>query len=215
MSYQGGGWGASSAGSVRDGAEPVVSVAGRVVVARWTHGSGRVVWSGMNLMAHARSNPASDETQFLANQWSWLLAEPADPPQVQIAPRWVADDTAELPVSPSSGPVDVLFKESIAPGWSAQLMWPGGAQQVHIASAELDYMLVHLDAVPAGARLVFSYGPTARTMAWWTVSLATAALLLLWLVRPQLAGAAKRRMGWLGGVAMRRVRGRMRWEEEE
>ena len=35
-----------------------------------------MVWSGMNLMAHARGNPSSDEVQVLANQWSWLLAQP-------------------------------------------------------------------------------------------------------------------------------------------
>ena len=214
MTYQGGGWGASSAASVRQGAQPVVSVAGRVVVARWTHGEGRVVWSGMNLMAHARGNPSSDEVQVLANQWSWLLAQPNDSPQVQIEPQWLGNDTAALALSPSGGPVDVLLKESIAPGWSAQLVWPGGSQSVHIDATELDYMLVHLESVPAGARLVFSYGPTTRTMAWWTLSALTAGILLLWLIRPQLAAAGRRRVEWLTLTVVGRVRRRMRWEEE-
>jgi hypothetical protein len=214
MSYQGAGWGASSAGSVQEGAEPVVSVAGRVVVARWTHGSGRVVWSGMNLMAHAEANPASDEGQVLADQWSWLLAASTDPPQQSVNPRWVSNDEVTLPLTEATGPVSILFKEAAAPGWSAELQWPGGSKKVGIDAAEMDYMLVQLDSVPAGAQLVFRYGPTVRTMAWWTISLVTLGLLLLWLLRPELALAARRQGQRFGTMAGHRLRTRVRWDEE-
>ncbi len=214
MRYRDTGWGASSAASVRPGADSLVSVAGRVVVARWTRGGGRVLWSGMNLMAHAQSNPSSDEATFLADQWSWLLGQPADPPQQSVDPRWVSNDEVTLPLTEATGPVSILFKESAAPGWSAELQWPGGSKKVRIDAAEMDYMLVQLDSVPADAQLVFRYGPTIRTMAWWTISLVTLGLLLLWLLRPELALAARGQAQRFGMMAVHRLRTRLRWDEE-
>src|SRR2546429_5060099 len=61
----------------------------------------------------------------------------------------------------------------------------------------MDFMLVRLDGVPAGAELVFRYGPTWRVRAWWALSLLTLAGLLGWGVRP----APFERADPLGGPA--------------
>jgi len=214
MSYAGSGWGASSAASVPSGAEPLVQVGDRVVVARWTHGNGRVLWSGMNLLAHAHGSHSQDEETFVADQWQWLLPRPPRA-QAVLEPRWLGNDVAELALDAASGPVRVLFKESAAPGWSAQLRWPGGERQVRTEPAEMDYMLVSFDSVPAGAQLVFRYGPTWRVVAAWATSLLALGLLLAWLVRPaifQPVGKRVRRW-WDGG--RERVQARLRWDEDE
>ena len=93
-------------------------------------------------------------------------------------------------------------------------MSPGGTQRVQIDAAELDYMLVHLDRVPAGAQLIFRYGPTLRTFVWWSTSIATGILLFLWLLRPALALGARRRLTWLWLIAATRLRSRTHWDDE-
>ena len=184
----GSGWGASSASlsSIRPGAETLVSVGGRVVVARQQLGRGRVVWSGMNLIAHAAGAGSPTEDQFTAEEFRWLLRAGGVPAQQEAVVTWVADDQARLALSSSSGTTWMLFKESFAPGWSARLVTPQGSSNVPLVPGEADFMLARLDSVPAGSTLVFTYGTTAFEQASWVLSLATLAGLIAWLLRPAL-----------------------------
>jgi hypothetical protein len=209
MRYEGGGWGASSADSVRPGAEELVSVGGRVVAARWQLGSGRVFWSGMNLLAHQERSGSRLEASFLAEQWKWLLPAPA--PGVSIEPRWHGD-VATLGLQASAGPSEVLFKESNAPAWKATLVWPGGSRSLTAEDAEADFLLVRLERVPAGAQLVFTYGPGPPVWAGWGVSAVALALLLVWLVTPAPFAALGLRAR--SPVARRLSAWRERWREE-
>jgi hypothetical protein len=78
----------------------------------------------------------------------------------------------------------VLFKTSALPGWSATLETPSGAQAVGLTTGELDYMLVRLDRIPQGSRLVLRFGPTWRVHLWWALSAIGGMLCGVWLVRP-------------------------------
>ncbi|MDQ6742218.1 MAG: hypothetical protein M3Z97_04825 [Candidatus Dormibacteraeota bacterium] len=200
--YQGAGWGASSAQGTRSGAQSVVSVGGHIVAARWQVGRGRLFWSGANLLAHA-AHATSVETDYLASQWRWLLGAAARGlGQLTLTPDWRGNDEVVLPLRPASSPAWVLFKESSLPGWSATLETPSGSQALRISSGELDYMLLRLDRVPAGSRLVLRFGPTWRVHLWWALS-ATAALLAgAWLLRLRLFTAPA------GAVGARITRGR-------
>ena len=201
FSYQEGGWGASSAGAVRPGAAELVRVGGRVVVARSSVGQGRVLWSGMNLIAHNSTSSSGDETRFLASQLAWLFAsDPSESAQVAIAPVWSGDDKATLELQASAAPSVVLFKESLFPGWSARLVSPGGSQQVDLAGSEMDFMLAILPAVPAGSSLVFSYGPTAFEQAAWGLSLVFLVVLITWAFRPAVLARGRQ---WLSPLAKR------------
>jgi hypothetical protein len=197
---------------VRSGAEDLVRVNGRTVVARWSYGSGRVIWSGMNLMAHAYATSSSDEQRFLSDQWRWLVPDPA--PQSAVTPNWRSDDRVDLSLTSANGPVEVLFKESVAPGWSATLRWPGGEKAVRIEPAEMDFMSVHLDAVPVGATLAFTFGPTLGIELSWLLSALALAGLFAWLVKPSvtrpLASAARTSLR----TVTSRVRRRVKWDEE-
>ncbi len=185
--YQGGGWGASSAGSTRPGATELVRVGDRVVAARSNVGQGRVLWSGMNWIAHNAASGSPDEAAFLASQLDWLFAgDSGAGPQVSITPSWAGDGHATLALQASSGPSLVLFKESLFPGWSARLVTPTGSQPVDLAGSEMDFMLAALPAVPAGSMLVFAYGPTVFEQGSWGLSLLFLAILIAWVARPAL-----------------------------
>ena len=201
--YGGGGWGASSAGAIRPGASQLVKVGDRVVVARWQLGKGRVVWSGMNLLAHDASSGSTDEDQFVTSQLAWLFA-PADGPEVQVSlpPTWTGANEVILALQESNTPSLVLLKESLFPGWSARLVTPYGTQSVRLVGGEMDFMVAMLGPVPAGSRLVFTYGPTALEVASWWLSLAVLAALILWIVRPVLYARAA---WWIRGLERRLV----------
>jgi hypothetical protein len=211
LAYQGGGWGASSASSLRPGASELVRSGGRIVAARWQVGQGRVVWSGMNLIAHDASSGSTDEDQFLASQFAWLY--PASGAQVAITAQWSGDSQATLQLNQSDQRTIVLFKESLFPGWSARLVTPGGSRSVPLDGSEMDFMLATLDSVPAGSKLVFSYGPTVFEEATWILSALWAIALGLWLVKPQLYSRGLRRVGTAAGATGRRLVGT--WDEED
>ena len=211
FTYQGGGWGASSSSSLRPGASELVRSGNKIVAARWQVGQGRVVWSGMNLIAHDASSGSTDEDQFLASQFAWLY--PPSDAQVAITPQWSGDNEATLELNQSDQRTLVLFKESLFPGWSARLVTPGGSRPVPLDGSEMDLMLATLDSVPAGSKLVFSYGPTVFEEAMWFLSGLWVIALGLWLVKPQLYSAGLRRVGAAVGTPGRRFAGT--WDEED
>ena len=162
----------------------------------------------MNLMAHATQSGAAAEDAFLVDQASWLLPA-AGSHQESLQPQWVSGEKAVLDLPASDGPALVLFKESTFPGWSAQLVTPDGSRRVAIDDAEMDFMLVHLDRVPAGSRLVFTYAPTLLDEAWWASSVLVVLALAMWLLAPGALAA-------FGALARRPVGVvRWRWAEED
>jgi hypothetical protein len=185
--YGSGGWGASSATSARQGATELVRVGNRVVVARWQVGAGRVLWSGMNIMAHAAKSASADEDRFLAEQLAWLFRPSSDSTdKTPIAPVWNGGDQVTLALQASAGPSLVMLKESFFPGWTARLVTPTGPIDVDLVGTEMDFMLARLQSVPPGSSLVFTYRPTAFEEASWGLSLLTLAGLIVWVVRPAL-----------------------------
>jgi hypothetical protein len=218
--YGSGGWGASSADSLRPGATQLVKVGDRVVVARWQLGKGRVVWSGMNLLAHDASSGSTDEDEFVTSQLAWLFGPDGGAgTQVSISPAWSGGDQVSLALQQSSGPSLVLFKESLFPGWSARLVTPDGTQPVRLFGGEMDFMLAMLGPVPAGSSLVFTYGPTPLEVGSWWVSVAVLAAIIVWLVRPAVYSRAARWIGRRGRrviapFAKRLTERGARWGEE-
>jgi hypothetical protein len=205
--YGSGGWGASAAASARPGAIELVRVGDRVVAARWEVGRGRVLWSGMNLMAHEATGGSEDEDRFLAAQLAWLFAPAADVgSQVSLKPAWNGSDQVTLNLEPSAGPSLVLLKESLFPGWTARLVTPGGSTSVDLAGSEMDFMLARIGSVPPGSTLVFTYGPTTTVYVSWAFASVTLAVMLIWLARPRWF----RRL-FAGG----RVAARFKWNEDE
>ena len=207
----GSGWGASSAseGRVRSGAEALVSVGGRVVVARWQLGRGRVVWSGMNLIAHSAGAGSVTEDQFVAGTFEWLLGGGRiRGGQEDETVTWVGDDQAQLKLTASTAPTWILFKESYAPGWSAELRWPdspgirAGSRMIPLLDGEMDFMLAIVKSVPAGSSLVFTYGPTALEKASWILSLVFLVVLITWMVRPDLLARGRT---WTRTAAILRI----------
>ncbi|HEV2953148.1 MAG TPA: hypothetical protein VG015_03555 [Candidatus Dormibacteraeota bacterium] len=202
MTYGGSGWGASSSAGLRPGATALVTEGGKILVANWTLGKGQVLWSGMNVIPHAQGAHSAVEDQFLTSAFAALLprAGEAQP----VTPTWTGDNSATIALEPTTSPSWVIFRESNAPGWAAQLSTPSGTQAVPIQDGELDFMMIRLDSITSGSKLVFTYGPTGRDMVWWGISVLAALALLGWLFFP----APYRRLQLMARGALARVRER-------
>jgi hypothetical protein len=133
-------------------------------------------------------------------------------PQVAMEPHWIGTDEITLNLEQSSGPSLVLLKESLFPGWSATLVTPDGSASVDLVGSEMDFMLANLGPIPAGSRLVFTYGPTTFEQATWLVSFVFLVGLLTWLVRPGLIGSGAGRVWRLGRDRLVSV---FRWSDDE
>jgi hypothetical protein len=176
------------------------------VVARQALGRGLVLWSGMNLLAHATRSASASEDALVRDQLDWLLppgaaaSSGASPAQsVSLPQDWTGNESVSIPLQASSGPALVLFKESLFPGWSAELVSADGSRRaVDIVDSEYDYMLVRLDVIPGSARLEFTYRPPWTEVAAWIASALSLLVLLVWLVRPRAAAAIPI---WVWGVA--------------
>ncbi|HKW06750.1 MAG TPA: hypothetical protein VJS19_04200, partial [Candidatus Dormibacteraeota bacterium] len=227
LHYQGGAWGAASAkaSALRPGAEPVVTVGDRVVVARQSLGRGLVLWSGMNLLAHDAGSSSPSEDQVIRDAFDWLLppgaaamtgASPAA--AISLPQRWTGNEEVSLPLQPSTVPALVLMRESLFPGWSADLVaGDGGRRSVQILDSEYDYMLVRLDSVPASASLQFTYRPGWAEVTSWIASALSLLAILVWLVMPYAFAAGLDRLATITREAWRPLRRRWApgWREEE
>jgi len=212
MAYEGGGWSASAGGALRPGATELVRSGGSVVSASWQAGRGRVLWSGMNLLAHDAGAASADEDRFVAQQLAWVFGEQQAGAQAAIAPQWTGDGQARLTLQASAGRTLVLFKESLFPGWSARLETPQGSTSVTLAGGEMDFMLATVDSVPPGSTLVFTYGPTLLEQGSWYLSAAAVLALVVWGLRPELYARLRRRLSERIGGAVGRLGD---WGDEE
>jgi hypothetical protein len=148
--------------------------------------------SGANLLAHASQAGSATENVLIQDQFDWLLPNPtpgatASPAtSISLPQSWSGNEAVSIPLAPSAGPALVLFKESMFPGWSAELVGADGSRKpIVILDSEYDYMLVSLDSVPAGARLDFVYRPPASEVIDWGLSALSLVVLLWWLVFPR------------------------------
>jgi hypothetical protein len=138
-----------------------------------------------------------------------------------LNPNWTGSDQAWLDLSQSAGPTWVLFKESFAPGWSAQLSWPNspgvtaGSRSVPLVDGEMDFILARLNSVPPGAHLLFTYGPTTGVYLAWLLSALSLAAIVAWAIRPAWFRRPAAAMALVLGVARLRVAARLRWREDD
>jgi hypothetical protein len=154
--YQGGPWGISfiPASAVRSWAEPVLLSDGRPVLVVGRLGSGRVVWSGLNLPYHIVSNHSEEESRLLAQEISW--ASPRETSDPAFAATFVNPQLRRIAISsPGTG---VLFKESSFPNWHATI----NGRSAPVFEAGLGFMYVPLGSdVTYPAQVTFTFDRSA------------------------------------------------------
>ncbi len=154
--YNGGPWGISyiPQASVPAWAEPVLMSDGDPVMVAGILGSGRVVWSGMNLPYHIESTRTVEESRLLSQAIVWTTPRQAAEPDYTAT--FVNPKLRRVVVAgPASG---ILLKESWVPNWQASVN--GKSVDVYRAGPDLMYVPLPPGAVyPATVELQFTRTP--------------------------------------------------------
>jgi len=188
--WEGRPWGVSSAeGGLRGWASPILSVRGTPLIAAGTYGNGRVVWSGMNLIAHAMINDNSAERDLFDRLVLWLSSSPGSEltaPQVQRA------DPDHIRISldePTARGTTILWREAYSPDWRATSIVNGRRTDIPIYRAGPGMMLLMLPRIQEANTIVemeYTLGWSGRVGV--GLTLVTAVGLLLNVVFPGFLG---------------------------
>lgn len=177
-------WGVAFSESVRSFAKPVLVKNGKTIVAAGELGKGKIVWSGLNLLAHALEAPTQneDELRFIANIFSYLLGEKKT--------NFISDFTLyrsfpdELTIRLTAGvPAEttIYFRENFYPSWNAYALSNGDKVPLKILVAGPNFMAVTVPTLTQNDSVVFSFLPPKEMFIGSVVSLATIVLLLFFL----------------------------------
>ncbi len=149
----------AEASDIREWGRVVLSTGGRPLIVAGSYGQGKVVWSGMNLIGHARyGDPNPEEIQFLGNLVRWLSgvgsgAELPTPIMTREDP-----DHIDLSFAAALGDVTWLYwRESYYPDWHAYASDAAGEHEIPIYRGGPGLMLmpVRSDTEVASVRLAW------------------------------------------------------------
>jgi hypothetical protein len=169
----------AEANDVRDWGRVVLAANGRPLVVAGEYGAGKVVWSGMNLLGHARYGDTNhEELLFLGNLVRWLTG--GRPSQELPAPVIRRDypDAVNLAFTPVPGDVTWLYwREAFYPNWHAFLSDGTSEREVPIYRGGPGFMLMPIESAAPSATVQLRWVPsTAERIA---VGLSGLGLLLL------------------------------------
>jgi len=161
----------ADAADVRDWGRVVLAAGGRPHVVAGEYGKGKVVWSGMNLIGHARyGDPNREEILFLGNLIRWLTGgKPALDFPAPIVDR-DEPDCVGLSFATEPGDVTWLYwREAYYPNWHAYISDGDVEREIPIYRGGPGFMLLPIksEAEAVSVRLA------------WELSLAEKAAFLL------------------------------------
>ena len=156
----------AEAGDVREWGRVVLSAGGRPLIVAGEYGQGKVVWSGMNLIGHARyGDPNTEEFLFLGNLMRWLTSgrHGLEFP----APNISREDPDRVGLSFAAAPGDVtwlFWREAFYPNWHAYLTDSAGERELPIYRGGPGFMLMPIESVAdvANVRLEWLPSPAER-----------------------------------------------------
>lgn len=196
-------WGVASSDRLRNWAKPIVSKNGKIIIAKGELGKGKIVWSGMNLLAHALEVPTQnyDEMRFIANIFSYLLdkknASFID--DFTLSRPYPDELTIHLKTSLPQGST-VYFRENFYPSWKAFALKGGEKVPLAISVAGPNFMAVSVPALAQNDSVVFSFLPPKEMFIGAVVSLATLVLLLFFLFGGSFNGLFSKIKGLFGNL---------------
>jgi len=147
-------WGVSApVGDLRDWARPVLTVKGRSLIVAGQYGQGRVVWSGMNLVAHAQDKENKEEVKFLNSLINWL-GEGKERKDLEVLVKRDYPDKVEFILTESiPAGTSLYWREAFYPDWKA-VITEGTEKKLKIYRGGPGLMLMRLPPLPAGAKVI-------------------------------------------------------------
>lgn len=188
LSWDGKPWGMAMAepGNLREFGKALVTASGKVIIASGTVGKGKVVWSGMNIFAHTNSYQSEAENEFFLDLFSWLT-EGTTNNEEQLSFERINPDYLVIKIDKTVvGEREVMFKESMAPGWRAWLEVEGRKKEVPILKAGPGWKLIALPSDFSIGSLILNYQRTFGDRLFILVSVVTALGIIIYGIKGDL-----------------------------
>lgn len=177
LDYQGDAWGVSTASrsGLAEWADPLVTLDDNVLMARGEQGAGRVVWSGMNSITHAKGATMSlDEVSYLSDALQWLAGSEESVTQTIQYDRESPDKVVFSLDTPFPSGSTLLWKESYYPDFRAELVRNGQSSKLDIESAGPGWVSIRLPEVSAGDQVIYEYHRSLAVYVAYGIALTTA-----------------------------------------
>ena len=180
-------WGFSSStnASVRAGAEVLLWNHGTPAVVASQFGSGRTIWTGLNLPYHIIVYRNSEESKFLHRILNWTVQFSTD---ARAEPEYVVKrpNPQRVEILVTTGANGILFKESCFEDWHAYMIASDGRVDLPVYRSGPDFMYVPLQSTVPPFHVVFDYQMSSVEWGGITVSIVTMVLLVGYAVRQML-----------------------------
>lgn len=188
LEWNGVGYGVSVPKTLRQWAKPVLSVEGTPLVAVGEYGQGKVVWSGLNSIGHMHTYGYNDsEILFHRSLFDWLRG-----------PTKAVDLTDSLEIvrnhpdkvsfefdKTTTGSTTLYWRESAFPSWQAKFVSGKKSRPIKIYYGGPRLMLMQLDNIQAGDKLILEFKPGIRHLFLKFVSVVTFLGLVVYLILGQ------------------------------
>jgi hypothetical protein len=163
---------------IKDWASPVLGTGNNLLVVQGRLGQGKVVWSGMNLVAHAKQGDSFywEEIKLLVNMFAWLT-------EGGVSQNWAVSylrqspDEVEFTINedlPTGG--WLLWKEARHPDFQARLSNNSSSLPVYRAGPGMT--LIRVPQVTRGDKISYEYHQPLIEIVVKIISLVTLILLL-------------------------------------
>src|SRR2546428_8448288 len=170
--YNGGPWGATVPGALRDGAATDLSLGGAPLIASTSLGSGRVTVIGGNLFYHALDKGNAVEQAYLRTYFGPISSAAAR------EPMWTFVNPERRDVEVDGSPI--VLKEFLHRNWHAT--WRGTDGTTHPVPIRYAGPALMLVIPPGVGTITFEYQPSALEQLSWLLFVA-GVVALLWLSR--------------------------------
>jgi hypothetical protein len=144
---------------VREWGQVVLSAADKPLIVAGQYGQGRVVWSGMNLLSHARYlGENEEEIKLMKHLLGWLteqkgVVELADPKVVRNHPDQVEFSFEVIP----NDVTWLYWREAFYPNWGAIFVEDSRQQEVPVFRAGPGFMLMPIESSSSNVTLQLSW----------------------------------------------------------
>jgi len=182
-------WNVSSSNksALRDWAKVGISVNGIPVVAGGKYGSGKIIWTGLDLPGHIGNYKDNEEEITLYKNLVLYLLHGKDKKILNTSFRRDYPDKLEIMINESSNQKTVIYwSEAYYPDFRAKLIENGKSKRIEVYKAGPGMTAFILPSVKAGSKIIYEYiEPLVITISK-TISLITFLGIIIIIIRPDL-----------------------------
>lgn len=140
---------------LRPDAKTLLSDNGKVLVAGWNYGKGKVIWTGFDFWGHSTYYRSVNEELFVNRILTWLAGSTDSVSEQKLDFTRESPDLVKINLNSQASGMKLMFKEVNSPGWSAKVFTSGKQSNLKMYSAGPGWRMVFLPEFKGNSYLTF------------------------------------------------------------